>query len=224
MDYKSKYYLYKKKYLKLKNKIGGAFIMEEESKENYFDTAMTYELDPTLANHKFIYVNMGGVGKGGRIPDISNETFILGTDGLCGCTAIAINLKINSKNIVWLTHVASDINFSDANMLVDEILKELKYYSGEEDLNWSYFKLDNWDSQINLIEANSIRTSGEAFDEDKKRISSGLLIKKIIESKGKEGQESPYASRESGKGFHFKINSEGIKTIFEYPVKFPTSE
>ena len=74
------------------------------------------------------------------------------------------------------------------------------------------------------FEANPNRTFGEAFDEDKNRISSGLLIKQIIESKGKEGEKSPYASRESGKGFHFKINSEDIKTIYEYPVKFPNSE
>jgi hypothetical protein len=231
-NYKSKYYLYKKKYLQLKQKLGGVVTIEGESKENYFETAIQYldnlvlRPDPRLVDHKFIYVNMGGVGKGGIVPDINNETFILGTDGLCGCTAIAINLKINSKNIVWLTHVASDINYNDANILVDEILKELKYYSKVEDLDWSYFTLNNWDSQINLIEANPNRTfgSGEAFDKNKKRIPSGLLIKQIIESKGIESKESPYASRESGKGFHFIINNKIVDMKYEYPIKFPTFE
>jgi len=229
-NYKNKYYLYKKKYLQLKEKLGGAASMEEESKENYFETAIQYSdslvlrPDPTLVDHKFIYVNMGGVGKGGIVPDISNETFILGTAGLCGCTAIAINLKINMKNIVWLTHVASDINYDDANILVDEILKELKHYSKVKDLDWSYFNLNNLNSEINLVEANTLRNagSGEAFDKDNNRIPSGLLIKQIIESKKIEGKEHPYASRESGKGFHFIINNNIVKMKYEYPVRFPT--
>lgn len=213
--YKSKYYSYKKKYLQLKKKIGGTMMI----RENYFETAKPYvpglEYDHTLSNYKFIYVNMGGLGKGGIISN-TNVTYILGTTGLCGCTGIAIKLNINDKNIVWLTHVPSDINFADANDLIDEILKELKYYSNENNLNWSYFNLSNLQSEINLIEANPLRAIGEAYNENGQKIASGLLIKEILNSKG------AYTSREHGKGFHFKISNNEISMNYDYPNNFPT--
>jgi hypothetical protein len=91
---------------------------------------------------------------------ILDNHFVLGTSGLNGCVALAIKIDHLGKQMVWLSHISSDIHEKNLTIILKLILRKINVMLQNDERNaitWDIF--DGINNKINLVYS---RQSGQS--------------------------------------------------------------
>jgi len=162
MDYQEKYFKCKFKYLNLKNMIGGKNLIIK-----YVRVTDSTNYEKYLGD----YLKISDL-------NLDSEKYVLGTRGLAGCTAIAININ---NNLVWMSHIISDIKLKYIPIILQKILFSINTILNS-DIEWRDFSTE--ENQISLIAQNPSRKGGEIILNDGTKLASDVAIKNFLEENG----------------------------------------